>query len=200
MYDQDGQIAYFDTIDNHGCLKVEQLVLTVGEYQVPPVQYQYECYAQGTEPAWTWDKTGITYHEDTYDEIILPDPNGGCDIKHRLDLRFHEEYYHEENKVACEEYYWPVTGATYHESQNGIMRTFHNAFGDTFCDSTFVLKSTLSKQPNSPFPTRRIVTATCGILKAMNTRQMITTLRITILQSRIPIQGHTRIFRAATVL
>ena len=139
LYDQDGQIAYFDTIDNHGCLKVEQLVLTVGEYQVPPVQYQYECYAQGTEPAWTWDKTGITYHEDTYDEIILPDPNGGCDIKHRLDLRFHEEYYHEENKVACEEYYWPVTGATYHESQNGIVRTFHNAFGDTFCDSTFVL-------------------------------------------------------------
>ena len=139
LYDQDGQIAYFDTIDNHGCLKVEQLVLTVGEYQVPPVEYQYECYAQGTEPAWTWDKTGITYHEDTYDEIILDDPNGGCPFKYRLDLKFHEEFYHEENKVACEEYYWPVTGATYHESQNGIVRTFHNAFGDTYCDSTYVL-------------------------------------------------------------
>lgn len=139
LYDQNGQTAYFDTIDHHGCLKVEKLVLTVGEYQIPPVQHQYECYAQGSTPAWTWDKTGITYHEDTYDEIILPDPNGGCDIKHRLDLRFHEEYYNEETKVACDFYTWPVNGQTYYESQDHIVKTFHNVFGDTECDSTFVL-------------------------------------------------------------
>ena len=139
LYDQNGQVAYFDTIDNHGCLKVEKLELTVGEYQMPPVVYQYECYAHGTPPSWTWDKTGITYHEDTYDEIILEDPEGGCDIKYRLDLRFHEEFYHEETKVACDAYYWPITGVTYYESHDRIERTFQHEFGDTYCDSTYVL-------------------------------------------------------------
>lgn len=139
LYDQNGQVAYFDTIDNHGCLKVEKLELTVGEYQMPPVIYQYECYAHGTPPSWTWDKTGITYHEDTYDEIILEDPEGGCDIKYRLDLRFHEEFYHEETKVACDAYYWPITGVTYYESHDRIERTFQHEFGDTYCDSTYVL-------------------------------------------------------------
>ena len=151
LYDHDGQIAYFDTIDDHGCLEVEKLMLTVGEYQVPPIEYQYECYAQGTLPSWTWDKTGITYHEDTYDEIILDDPNGGCPFKYRLDLKFHEEFYHEENKVACEEYTWPITGATYHESQNGIVRTFHNAFGDTYCDSTYVLNLEINTYETTNF-------------------------------------------------
>ena len=139
QYDQNGQIAYFDTLDAHGCLKVEKLLLTVGEYQTPPVLHQYECYAQGDTPSWTWDKTGITYYEDTYDEIILPDPAGGCDIKHRLDLRFHEEYYREDTVVACDSYTWPVNGQTYTESQSHIVKTFHNTFGDTECDSTFVL-------------------------------------------------------------
>ena len=151
LYDHDGQIAYFDTIDDHGCLEVEKLMLTVGEYQVPPIEYQYECYAQGTMPSWTWDKTGVTYHEDTYDEIILDDPNGGCPFKYRLDLKFHEEFYHEENKVACEEYTWPITGATYHESQNGIVRTFHNAFGDTYCDSTYVLNLEINTYETTNF-------------------------------------------------
>jgi hypothetical protein len=151
LYDHDGQIAYFDTIDDHGCLEVEKLMLTVGEYQVPPIEYQYECYAQGTMPSWTWDKTGVTYQEDTYDEIILDDPNGGCPFKYRLDLKFHEEFYHEENKVACEEYTWPITGATYHESQNGIVRTFHNAFGDTYCDSTYVLNLEINTYETTNF-------------------------------------------------
>lgn len=151
LYDQDGQVAYFDTIDNHGCLKVEKLVLSVDEYQMPPVLYQYECYAHGTTPAWTWDKTGITYHEDTYDEIILDDPHGGCPIKHRLNLRFHEEYYHEETKVACGEYYWPISGETYNESQNGITRTFHYSFGDVECDSTFVLNLTIANYETTEF-------------------------------------------------
>lgn len=144
LYDQDGQVAYFDTIDNHGCLKVEKLELTVGEYQMPPVVYQYECYEHGETPSWTWDKTGITYHEDTTDEIILPDPEGGCDIKHRLDLKFHEEYYQEENKVACDEYYWPITGVTYYESQDRVEKTFQYEFGDKYCDSTYVLHLEIS--------------------------------------------------------
>ena len=144
LYDQDGQIAYFDTIDNHGCLKVEKLMLTVDQYQMPPVLYQYECYTNGTTPSWTWDKTGITYHEDTYDEIILDDPNGGCPIKHRLNLRFHEEFYDEQSKVACDEYYWPITNMTYQERQERIEVTYHTTFGDVECDSTYVLHLEIS--------------------------------------------------------
>ena len=138
LYDQNGQVAYFDTIDNHGCLKVEKLMLTVDEYQMPPVLHQHECYAQGTTPSWTWDKTGITYHEDTTDEIILPDPDGGCDVKHRLDLHFHEEFYEEEALQVCNSYYWPVTGETYYESQDLVINFPHH-FGDIQCDSTYVL-------------------------------------------------------------
>ena len=143
LYDQDGQIAYFDTIDHHGCLKVEKLVLSVGQYQMPPVVYQYECYEHGTVPSWTWDKTGDTYHEDTEDEIILPDPDGGCDIKHRLSLRFHEEFYHEENKIACDSYTWPINGQTYTTSQD-VEAVFHNEFGDKMCDSVYVLHLEIS--------------------------------------------------------
>ncbi len=139
LYDQDGQVAFFDTIDNHGCLKVEKLMLSVDEYQMPPVVYQYECYEHATTPSWTWDKTGITYYENTVDEVILPDPNGGCDIRHRLDLKFHEEFYQEENKVACNFYYWPITNQTYYESQNHVEKTFPYEFGDKICDSTYVL-------------------------------------------------------------
>ena len=151
LYDQDGQIAYFDTIDNHGCLKVETLVLSVDQYQMPPVLNQYECFANGTTPSWYWDKTGITYHEDTYDEIILDDPNGGCPIKYRLDLKFHEEFYNEQTKVACVEYYWPISGETYHESQDGITRTFHYSFGNVECDSTYVLNLTIANYETTVF-------------------------------------------------
>lgn len=151
LYDQDGTVAYFDTIDHHGCPKVEMLFLTVGQYQVQPVEMQYECYEQGTSPAWTWDKNGITYTEDTYDEIVVDDPNGGCPIKYRLDLKFHEEYYQEESKVACDAYTWPVTGETYYESQDPIVKTFHNDFGNTTCDSTFVLHLEISNYETSSF-------------------------------------------------
>ncbi len=144
LYDQDGQVAYFDTIDIHGCLKVEKLMLNVDEYQMPPVVYQYKCYEYGTTPSWTWDKTGITYHENTMDEIILPDPNGGCDVRHRLDLKFHEEFYHEEDKVACDFYTWPINGQTYTESQDRVEVVFHNEFGDKICDSTYVLHLLIS--------------------------------------------------------
>jgi len=151
VYDQDGQVAYFDTVDNHGCLKVEKMVLSVGEYQMPPVLNQYECYAYGTTPSWTWDKTGVTYHENTIDEVILPDPQGGCPIKYRLNLRFHEEYYHEETKVACDAYYWPITGETYYDSQDPIVKTFHHAFGDQECDSTFVLHLDINNYETNEF-------------------------------------------------
>ena len=151
IYSQDGQTAYFDTVDSHGCLKVERFVLSVGEYQMPPVQYQFECYEHGTTPNWTWDKNGTTYHENAIDEVVLDDPQGGCPIKHRLDLKFHEEYLHEETKVACDSYYWPITGETYYNSQDRIEKTYHNAFGDKECDSTFVLHLEISNYETNEF-------------------------------------------------
>jgi hypothetical protein len=125
--------------NQYGCDSLIRLTLSIDDYQTAPVLYQYECYEYGSQPEWYWDKTGITYHEDTVDEILLDDPTGGCPILHRLDLKFHEEYYHEQNKVACNEYYWPVNGVTYTENQDNVVVTFQNTFGDKVCDSTYVL-------------------------------------------------------------
>lgn len=143
-YNEDGTIAYFDTIDSHGCLKVEKLVLSVGPYQMPPVQNQYECYAYDGTPSYYWDKTGQTYTQDTYDEIILPDPEGGCDIKHRLNLKFHQEFYNQEERSECDSYYWPVNGQTYLTSGHYIA-PFPIGGGSNFnCDSTYVLDLTVN--------------------------------------------------------
>ncbi|MBQ3710696.1 MAG: PKD domain-containing protein [Bacteroidales bacterium] len=146
-YNHDGDIAYFDTIDNHGCLKVEKLVLSVGPYQMPPVQNQYECYTYDGSPSYYWDKTGQTYTEDTYDEIILPDPQGGCDIKYRLNLKFHQEFYHHETLTQCDEYVWPVNGQRYTTTNHNIRASFDSYIGNNsqyVCDSTFVLDLTVN--------------------------------------------------------
>lgn len=123
----------------YGCDSLIRLVLTIDTYQTAPVVYQYECYEHGAQPSWYWDKTGVTYHEDTVDEILLDDPNGGCPILHRLDLKFHEEYYNVQNQVACNSFFWPINGVTYTESQANVEVTLQNEFGDKMCDSTFVL-------------------------------------------------------------
>lgn len=144
-YTQDGAIAYFDTIDDNGCLQVEKLLLTVGEYQTPPIQVENICYAHDGTPSFTWDKNGQTYHEDAYDEIILPDPNGDCDIRYRLNLRFHQEFYHEETIVECDEYVWPVTGERFTSTNHHIERTFDHYVNSNFkCDSTYVLDLTIN--------------------------------------------------------
>ena len=147
LYDQDGQTAYFDTIDNHGCLKVEKLVLSVGSYQMPPIQDEYVCYGHDETPYFRWDKNNMEYFADTYDEAIVPDPNGGCDFKYRLNLRFHQEFYEEVPPViVCDEYYWPITGVTYNEIGNHIItKTFQHSFGDVECDSTYVLNLTINE-------------------------------------------------------
>lgn len=148
-YNQDGDIAYFDTIDSHGCLLVEKLVLSVGPYQMPPVQNQYECYDYDGTPSYYWDKTGQTYTQDTYDEIILPDPNGGCDIKYRLNLKFHQEFFHQEDLTVCDRYYWPVNGETYSHSGQ-YTAPYPIGGGANFnCDSTYVLNLTINESNDS---------------------------------------------------
>lgn len=150
-YNHDGDIAYFDTIDSHGCLKVEKLVLSVGPYQMPPIQNQYECYGVDETPSYYWDKTGQTYTQDSYDEIILPDPAGGCDIKYRLNLKFHQEFFHQEARTECDEYYWDVNGETYSRSGHYIA-PFPIGGGSNFnCDSTYVLDLTVNYKDVSSF-------------------------------------------------
>lgn len=145
-YSQDGQVAYWDTVDNHGCLLVEKLLLSVGQYQMPPIDRQNICYAHDASPEFYWDKTGRTYTEDTYDEIILPDPLGGCDVKHRLELKFHQEFYNEQSITACDSYTWPITNETYHNTNHHIVKTFnHNVAPNFICDSTYVLDLTINR-------------------------------------------------------
>ena len=139
-------VAYFDTIDHHGCLKVEKLVLEVGPYQKPPKEQPRICYAYDESPSYYWDKTGQTYTQDAYDEIILPDPEGGCDILHRLDLKFHREFYQTDTLTVCDEYNWHATpGVTYETTNHHMVKTFHDTGGPGFaCDSTFVLDLTVN--------------------------------------------------------
>ena len=149
-YNHDGDIAYFDTIDNHGCLLVEKLVLSVGPYQMPPMQQQFECFPHDGSPSYYWDKTGQTYTQDTYDEIILPDPEGGCDIKYRLNLKFHQEFYRTDTLTVCDEYDWHATpGVTYTTTNHNLVKVFHDVGGQGFaCDSTFVLDLTVNHSTN----------------------------------------------------
>ena len=147
-YNQDGQTAYFDTIDSHGCLKVEKLILSVGEYQMPAIQNEYICYGHDETPYFKWDKNNVEYHADTYDEAIVPDPDGGCDFKYRLNLKFHQEFYSEEEPVVtCDEYRWPLTGERFTETDHHVVRNFHGGGGANFnCDSTYILDITINTQ------------------------------------------------------
>ena len=146
LYDQDGQEAYFDTIDHHGCLKVEKLVLSVGEYQMPPEEEVYICYGHDETPYYKWDKNDREYYGDATDVAIVPDPNGGCDFKYRLNLKFHQSYYKEEEPVVtCNEYVWPLTGEVFTETNHHVVRNFHGGGAPDFdCDSTYILDITIN--------------------------------------------------------
>lgn len=145
-YYQDGDIAYFDTIDNNGCLLVEKLILSVGPYQMPPIQNQFECYAYDGTPSYYWDKTGRIYTQDTYTDTILPDPEGGCDIKYRLNLKFHQAFYQFDELTVCDNYEWPIIpGSNYTSTDHHLIKTFSTGGGSNFnCDSTYVLDLTVN--------------------------------------------------------
>ena len=143
LYSHDGDIAFFDTIDSHGCPLTEKLVLSVGPYQMPPVERPRICYPYDGQPSYYWDKTGETYNEDTYDEIILPDPQGDCDIMHRLDLKFHKEFYKAIDTTVCDAFLWDVNGQRYTETDHNIVAAYTTS--DQFeCDSIYVLNLTIN--------------------------------------------------------
>ena len=152
-YDQDGQTAFFDTIDNHGCPKVEMLILSVGEYQMPPVENIYRCYGHDEEPSFTWDKNNTEYNNDTIVEAIVEDINGGCDFKYRLNLKFHQDYYSdhysvEEPITTCDEYTLPFPGyPPFTESNHHFVVNLGGGGGANFeCDSIYVFDITINKQ------------------------------------------------------
>ena len=157
LYNQDGDIAYFDTIDYHGCPKVEMLMLSVGEYQMPPIEYQYICVPHDADhPSFIWDKNQVEYRTDTIAEAILPDlQGGGCDFKYRLNLRFHQEFYQVEDPVVrCDYYPWLLTGEVFdQEGTHTYIRNFPQGGGPNFnCDSTYVLNITINKSIVEPNP------------------------------------------------
>lgn len=141
-YNQPGTY-YFDTIDSHGCPRVEKLVLTVGPYQVY-TENVFECYAHNETPSYYWDKNQQTYTADTNDEIILDDPDGGCPIKYRLNLKFHQEYYNQQSVTECDSYYWPLTGLHYTSSVHDSVPYLGGGGALFNCDSIYILDLTIN--------------------------------------------------------
>lgn len=158
QYDHDGDVAYYDTIGDHGCPQVYKLELLVGEYQTP-INYNpnvYVCVPYDQDPYYHWEIADRYYTENAIDSIIVNDNvGGGCPLKYRLNLRFHKEYYRKDSIVECGEYYWPVTEQTYHESHIGndtIVKTIPIPFGTETCDSTYVLKLVINEEITDPLP------------------------------------------------
>ena len=147
-YSDDTDI-YFDTLDDHGCLLVEHLMLTVGEYQTPQ-NYdpnKYICYGYDEEPEYYWDIAGRTYHENAVDSIVIAGPPGECDYKYMLNLKFHQEFFHQETVTACNEYPWH--GHNYTATNHHITDP-HTSGGSNFeCDSIYVLDLTINYDDHS---------------------------------------------------
>ena len=142
-YSQNGATAYFDSVDYHGCRQVYKLELTVGDYQVFHEKKRI-CYEHDDSPSYTWDKNGVTYTEDTVDEVILPDPTGDCDHKYILDLKFHRKFYQKDEVATCDEYFWPVTQQTYTHTDHNIVHTFEDVVSQDFvCEGMYVLDLTI---------------------------------------------------------
>lgn len=145
-YSQDGDIAYFDTVDYHGCLLVHKLQLTVGDYQTPQ-NYdpnKYICVPYDEERYYHWDIANRDYYDDAMDTIIIAGPPGECDYKYTLNLKFHNEFYHVERDTVCDAKYWPITGQTYTATNHYIEKVFQQEFGpNNSCDSTYVLDLTV---------------------------------------------------------
>ena len=164
-YDQYAPIGYFDTVDNHGCLKVYKLELAVGEYQTPSDwnPNQYVCVPHGEDPHYHWAIANKDYERNAIDSVVIPDPEGGCDFKYYLNLKFHQEFYSEVWADTCDEYFWPISGENYDTTQQ-VTKTFKHSFGDVECDSTYVLNLNITY---SPSPEKIICTTPSAVVFGM---------------------------------
>lgn len=146
VYNQDGDEAFYDSIDNHGCLQVYQLHLSVGDYQTPP-NYdprKYVCVPYDEQPFYHWDIANRDYTQNAQDTIIVsnPDPNG-CDFEYTLDLKFHQNFHEEQTVVACDEFIWDIDHNPY--SQSGTYEYPNNYVTGGFdCPGEYVLHLTIN--------------------------------------------------------
>ncbi len=147
-YSQDGDVAYYDSIDNHGCLQVYQLQLSVGQYQTPQnyTPNKYICVPHDETPFYHWDIANRDYYQNALDTIIIPGPAGECDYLYTLDLKFHQEFYQTDTVTVCDDYEWPVIpGSNYTSTNHHIVKTFSHTGGQGFdCDSTYILDLTVN--------------------------------------------------------
>ena len=155
-YDQDGTVAYYDSIDSHGCQQIYKLLLSVGEYQTP-LGYDpnvFVCVPHDDSLHYHWDIANRDYDKDTSDFVIIPSDDG-CPYKYRLNLKFHKEFYQVERPVdTCDLYIWPLTEERFTETDHHIERTFqyHFGFGENqvICDSTYILDITINNSEYLP--------------------------------------------------
>ena len=148
-YYHDGDVAYYDSIGNHGCPQVYKLELSVGEFQTP-INYNpnvYVCVPHDQDPYFHWDIANRDYGGNAIDSVVVDDPAGGCPFKYRLNLKFHQEFFSiEEPIIACDTAILPITGETITETDHYVVRTFPSYFGDKICDSTYVYDITINTQ------------------------------------------------------
>ena len=136
---------------SEGCDSIIMLTLYVSEYQLPnpPIDVVRECYDIGETPYYIWERNGEEFHEDTDKEIILPDPDGGCDFKYTLDLKFHPNFVREEEmEHVCDQYTWWATGETViGEGEHNLFKNFKGGGGPLFdCDSIYTKTVVISNQ------------------------------------------------------
>ena len=154
VYSQDGQVAYFDTVDYNGCPQVYKLELTIDEYQTPPNYNpnQYVCVPYDDTPHYHWDIANRDYYEDAIDTIIVPGPPAECDYRYTLNLRFHQEHQYIEEVTECDSYYWPMTGLTYTTTDHNLSHEVAIPFGPNQpCYDTYLLDLTVNHSRDTVF-------------------------------------------------
>ena len=142
---------------SHGCDSIVHLILEVGElYHAEPDTVRI-CYDDTHPASYTWID-GVTYHTDTHITDTLP--YGDCQGIFTLDLSFINNEtlvvdWPEPNQVACDSFYWPISGQTYYSS--GVYSHVDD-LSPFDCTRETRLNLTLSYTPrpyiesNSPYP------------------------------------------------
>lgn len=152
VYDQDGAVAYYDSVDYHGCLQRYKLELTVGDYQSPP-NYDpnvYECVPYDQTPYYHWDIADRDYYQDATDSYVVPGPAGECDYLYTLYLHFHQEHYYSETATACDSYTWDFSNETFDQTNHHITRYEEHPFGpNQSCRDIHVLDLTVNHSSNT---------------------------------------------------
>ncbi|MBO6025648.1 MAG: PKD domain-containing protein [Bacteroidales bacterium] len=147
VYSQDGDVAYYDSTDSHGCLQRYKLELSVGQYQSPPLSYNpnvYECYSQGETPSYHWDIADRWYYANAKDTIIIDGPAGECDYLYTLNLKFHEEFYQEIDTTVCDDFFWGIKQKHYDHTERLEHRPNGGGGVHFNCDSVYIVNLTVN--------------------------------------------------------